>query len=1399
MGIAHPRTAFRGYGPLLVWFVAFGITGCSDEAKPPVAQVHSMQPKIGSTKGGDQVAILGEGFVSGSLVLFGGLPATEVTIGATIITAKTPAHAAESVEVSVVDTLGRAVKVPDKFEYVAALNQEGGPRLVAAISLSNTTVRVNFNEPVKVGADKPGSYSIVQTSINPESGVLPVLSAKLAEDGLSVVLTTGSQNEVTYTLIASDIRDLEGELLAPAEAFLKPNQVQFAGTPPAAGGTLLDSDKDGLADNAEQSGWTVVIQLANGDLLQRTVTSDPSMRDTDGDGLEDRDEFLAGTNPRDPDTDGDGIKDPDEINLWRSGPTRQDTDKDGLSDAAEIGYKTSPILADTDGDGMSDRDELLFFNRPPLIANLPRPRIIVGDYSLQVKVTSSFTDVTGVVQSLHSTLQTGISEVQSKSICRSDTRTTTYANKQTFELETGAEVGSGKSKGDPVSWKISAKTKTGLEWSSAAGYSSSVDTQTASASQQTYEKSVSEGFDRSDMQSVTRTIDSASIQATINVANDGEVPFTLTNIEVSVLRQDRTTGGAFTPVASLVPTNKSLAFNMGPFDPERGPIVLQNTDIFANVVEDLIREPQGLIFKVANFDVLDADGKNFAFSSANISNRTAGLTIDFGDGRVENYRIATHNGFGADGLPAAITMQRALEIVGLALKKDDPALADSSTTPLTDAVTKSVGTRPDDKGVERLVRVRDTQDDLRGLPTPDKRFWSLITNNTSITASANFSTLQLRSGDEYMLVYARDIDQDGLTEYEENLYGSSDNAADTDGDGLSDFDEIRTGWVVTVKPGTPRRVFSSPARADSDLDGLSDKQERDFGTDPNRGDTDQDGLSDQVELIGPLVIALGEPGAPNPRILNQLPYSDAAIIAASAGKVNLRAAGDDKQVLDLGASAQPGDLIIDPGPNGKIDTPVAPGGIEVFKVRSNIVAGPSADPTLGPDKSKCMTAADPKTSDIQSGTLEKLVSVGSVCIAGGPPGFQVMTKVPLGSTDFERVGHESLMVTDPTRADTDFDGITDGRETRLGLNPNSNDSASLVDTDGDGLSDALEDRGWEVCVWDLQGVRTCRQVKSSKTLADSDHDDLPDVFEFAIRSDPSRADTDGDKLSDSQEFDIQNPAFPVLDANLKPLRSEPYYDPTALDEAKRRCTQATTCTPHPSPTLARTNVNAVDSDGDGRSDYEEHVDSLSISVDGTAPRSAKSNPNLRDTDSDGLDDKREYQLGTDPTKADTDEDGVSDLAETVAIAGVGTRNPIVRDRVITVLYTQIGWTGADCDTWNEEFDWTCGVVLPADVANPAVGFSVSWHGADYDIDTNMGSEVVRPKDGVTIGTTKFIARFSEAFALKGSVDEDNTTDGHFIWNKRYDVGTLPRGTTPENLTGSICKGSIRVSVIISVE
>ncbi|HRX86807.1 MAG TPA: hypothetical protein P5572_17410, partial [Phycisphaerae bacterium] len=891
----------------------------------------------------------------------------------------------------------------------------------------------------------------------------------------------------------------------------------------------------------------------------------------------------------------------------------------------------------------------------------------------------------------------------------------------------------------------------------ARGYSSTVDRQTSETSQQEYQDSVTSAIEQSERRSVTREINSAIVQATINIANQSDLAFSITNIEVSLLQQDRLTGLTFRPIATLRATGAASptdqpTFNLAPHEQERGPIIFENTEVFPNRIDALMREPTGLIFKVVNFDVLDESGRNLVFTSQDVADRTVGITIDFGDGDVESYRVATASVFGDDGRMVGITMQRALEIIGIL--KDDGVTSDDAHTYETIQDTRMVGGQS--VQVEALTRIRSVANSADG-----KKFWAAVASNTDLDPNEDFSAIPLHAHDSILLLYTSDVDGDGLFIREEYLYGSDDTLTDSDGDGLGDFDEVRTGWTVSKVPGLPYKTFPSPARPDSDLDGLDDAAEKFAATDPNRSDTDEDGLSDTSEIQDTYQIALfdGDLDLTNTVVLTVAPYSDQAIIAGSDGTCDTTTASGDDVVLSPVASGSGSKLCVQSGPNGIIDT--TPADDDVVATTAKIDSGPDGI---------CNTASasgDDVLETASGSAPAARGSLGNVCVSAGANGL--IDTTPAGD-DFLRVAHAGLFGTDPVRYDTDLDGIGDGREILLGTNPNTRDAGSVIDTDGDGLYDQEEDTGWEV---GTTGVF----VTSDKNQSDTDHDGIPDVIERAIRSNPRSLDSDGDTLLDIEEFDSSDPTG--------------IYDAVALATALQQCNAAPNCAyvaPFPSQ-ITGTNPASADTDNDSRNDNVEIEVGWTVAPYNGTATTVYSDPRYADHDNDGLNDAQELAHLTDPEDSDTDDDLRNDGAEIAA-----TLDPLRKDKRISVTLTTINVVG-DCDASTcegLELEGSFQIGKPdgsGDIALYTKGCNTEECACEVS-DCCMSEGDGQPCDGesltINANSGNFIFRDGETMTLKsGSLKDHDDLD--------CDLHALDDtiGTISESITFSVSLASSR--------
>ncbi|KQW53265.1 hypothetical protein ASC77_02955 [Nocardioides sp. Root1257] len=172
---------------------------------------------------------------------------------------------------------------------------------------------------------------------------------------LHVVASLGSADAGT-TVLDADLFPLRAAATAPAGGV-------------ACGAGSLDSDGDGLSDDEETSG------SANDGYGNEPT--DPAKADTDGDGVDDGDEVAADTDPNRggggtgagqpsaTDLDGDGLANTAEPD-YGTDPTVADTDGDGLVDGREVsGTHTKPTVADTDKDGLKDGTEAIRLHTDP--------------------------------------------------------------------------------------------------------------------------------------------------------------------------------------------------------------------------------------------------------------------------------------------------------------------------------------------------------------------------------------------------------------------------------------------------------------------------------------------------------------------------------------------------------------------------------------------------------------------------------------------------------------------------------------------------------------------------------------------------------------------------------------------------------------------------------------------------------------------------------------------------------------------------------------------------------------------------------------------------------------------------------------------------------------------------
>jgi len=130
-------------------------------------------------------------------------------------------------------------------------------------------------------------------------------------------------------------------------------------------------------------------------------------------------------------------------------------------------------------------------------------------------------------------------------------------------------------------------------------------------------------------------------------------------------------------------------------------------------------------------------------------------------------------------------------------------------------------------------------DRFDAFPVEDvQRAYMTETGNTMTQSNeGNDGYFALTFGVKYYMFEDQDIDKDLLLNSEEEALETNPYNADTDGDGLTDYEE--------------ERIYKcNPLRKDSDTDGVNDYMEiMKYRTDPKEPDTDHDGLTDGDEIL----------------------------------------------------------------------------------------------------------------------------------------------------------------------------------------------------------------------------------------------------------------------------------------------------------------------------------------------------------------------------------------------------------------------------------------------------------------------------------------------------------------------------------------------------------------------
>lgn len=493
-----------------------------------------------------------------------------------------------------------------------------------------------------------------------------------------------------------------------------------------------------------------------------------------------------------------------------------DSDGDGLSDEEELTiYKTNPLVKDTDGDGYSDYDEIVLkaFNKDvnnfqfnPRIADVPK---------LEMEITS--TPNLAMVYTEGSATRKTVGTERTSTTSKVDTKNWGGSNSQSIEMSHTASASAtvGYDAG-PV-----ASVTVGYEFS----YSSTNESSTNWSQEQQTENSnaLAEIENKEEESSVN--VEGGKVSTTITIRNNGDIAYRLKDLTLSSYMGNQADPTKVLPVGNLTYSGAGIDFPALTLSPgEKTPPLNFSGNVDIQTIKSVLANSANLVISPVIGSLQGNGDFDFELASTDINTRTAQVIIDYGtDQPVETYRVATVVDSNHPGITAKEVFA---DILQIPVTTGTSAWIDGKSNALI-------------QSHQGLTKVRN-----RGMSSTDNSYWivahTYMRDNgaTKVTEYHNlilddydFDQIKLQKGDVLHLVYVQDSDRDGLGNRAEFLYGTAPNKADTDGDGLTDAQEI-VGWEIDYM-GKKTLVHSNPLIVDTDGDGANDYAEWLAKTHPN--------------------------------------------------------------------------------------------------------------------------------------------------------------------------------------------------------------------------------------------------------------------------------------------------------------------------------------------------------------------------------------------------------------------------------------------------------------------------------------------------------------------------------------------------------------------------------------
>ena len=492
--------------------------------------------------------------------------------------------------------------------------------------------------------------------------------------------------------------------------------------------------------------------------------------------------------------------------------SEDDMDEDGLTDLEEIyKYDTNPKAADTDGDGWSDKEELgdgmyspsnpTKFN--PRIADVPGLSVTLKKSpSIMLNITTS----EGKTES--ETITEGSEVSKTSSTSYEQTRSADLMNAWELSTTQGWEIGTDG--GQPTKKWVGSVT---------VGYNGSYTSSTGMSWGGSEENSVTQSYEKAitKEKSEGSEINGATLCMQVELKNTSDIAFTIEALTLSASTFDIRDSGTLKILAELSREGdwSDITLKAG----ESVQANFCNKDVKVKQIENLIYNTSSIVLG-SSTQKITFDGGSFDKIYSTVAAKTADIIVDYGPGSTGNssarYQVATNYRYnidhkGADDIYAKTSLAELLRNAHVNFKQD------SVVGP---SKKKFYGLASIDEYKFNLadsamwyVSIQRAADIKKGLNTVDIYSFSV--------GSYDLEKVFVGAGDAVHIFYSKDQDHDGVPLTTEHQFATDDKKADSDGDGLSDYDEI-TGWT---KGDSKTKIYTNPTNKDTDGDGMNDKED----------------------------------------------------------------------------------------------------------------------------------------------------------------------------------------------------------------------------------------------------------------------------------------------------------------------------------------------------------------------------------------------------------------------------------------------------------------------------------------------------------------------------------------------------------------------------------------------